>query len=252
MTREPSIWSETIQVRAYDCDFIDRWKPVSMLQTMQEIANTHANSLGYGFDEMTADNQAWVLSRIKVKFYKFPLNGETITIRTFPKGIQQKIFFTRDFLLTDSSNQVVVAASTAWLVIDFSARRMLLPSALKGDLPIPPGLTGIDDPIEKIFLPEKMDELWNVFASYSTLDVMGHVNNTRYVEWATDCFSSEHYQTHKLDWLQINYTNEVKPGEKVLLTRAQEKEDPLVWFVSGINQVKNNRAFEAVLGWSVR
>jgi len=252
MTIGPAVWTESVQVRAYDCDFLDRWKPVSMLQSMQEIANKHATHLGLGFDEMTAQNQAWVLSRIKVRFFEMPFNGETITIKTFPKGIQQKIFFTRDFIVTNQAGKTVAAASTAWLVIDYQARRMLLPSALKVELPHTPGLVGLDEPLEKITLPEKTNELWDVVASYSTLDIMGHVNNTRYIEWATDCFPIEHFQSNHLDWLQINYTNEVKPGEHVLLSNAQSTENPGTWVVQGINQAKNNRAFEAALGWSPR
>jgi medium-chain acyl-[acyl-carrier-protein] hydrolase len=252
MTIGPAVWTETVQVRAYDCDFLDRWKPVSMLQSMQEIANKHATSLGLGFEEMTAQNQAWVLSRIKVRFFEMPLNGETITVKTFPKGIQQKIFFIRDFLLTNNSGKVVAAASTAWLVIDYQARRMLLPSALKVELPQTPGLTGLDEQLEKITLPDRMNELWDVVASYSTVDIMGHVNNTRYVEWATDCFPVEYFQAHHLEWLQINYTNEVKPGEHVQLSSAQNTDTPTTWVVQGINQAKNNRAFEAALGWSPR
>jgi len=252
MARGPAVWTETVQVRAYDCDFQDRWKPVSMLQSMQEIANKHATSLGLGFDEMVSQNQAWVLSRIKVRFFEMPRNSEVITVKTFPKGVQQKIFFMRDFLLTDPSGKLMAAASTAWLVIDFQARRMLLPSALKVELPVTPGLVGLDEPLDKIVLPEKMIDLWNVVASYSTLDLMGHVNNTRYIEWATDCFSIDHFQTHQLDWLQVNYTNEVKPGEQVLLSNVQDSEDSSVWLVQGMNQAKNNRAFEAALGWSPR
>lgn len=252
MTEKPAYFKEEIKVRAYDCDFMDHWKPVCMLQSMQELANTHAASLGFGFDEMTAQNQAWVLSRIKIRYYEFPMNGDIITIQTFPRGVQQKIFFTRDFLLTNPAGKVMVAATTAWLVIDFTARRMLLPSALKGDLPIPPGLVGLDEPLEKIPLPENMTPLWTLPAAYSTIDVMGHVNNTRYIEWVSDCFPVEQYQSHKLDWIQINYTNEVKPGEQVLLSKAPAACDPQVWYVSGFNQNNNNRSFEAAAGWSPR
>ena len=252
MTIGPAVWTESVTVRAYDCDFLDRWKPVSMLQSMQEIANKHATSLGLGFDEMTAQNQAWVLSRMKIRFFNQPLNGETIIIKTFPKGIQQKIFFTRDFQLTNAAGELVAAATTAWLVIDYQARRMLLPSALSINLPHSPGLVGLDESLEKINLPAPMNDLWNVVASYSTLDVMGHVNNTRYIEWATDCFSIEHFQAHKLEWMQLNYTNEVKPGEQVLLASAAKPGDNLTWYVQGTNQAKNNRSFEAALGWSRR
>ena len=54
-------------------------------------------------------------------------------------------------------------------------------------------------------------------ADYSAVDLMGHVNNTRYVEWICNCFPQEKYQQEQIAWLQINYNNEVRPNEIVQL-----------------------------------
>jgi medium-chain acyl-[acyl-carrier-protein] hydrolase len=248
----PSIWTEETRVNANDTDFEGKWKPTRMLQVMQEAGNTHANLLGVGFHELAAKNQAWVLSRLKIKFIRFPAIDEMITIQTWPKGIQQKIFFDRHFKLTDEKGQNIALASSAYLLIDTKARKMLLPSALEKDLPRQHDLSAMDELLEKIVIPDSVQEHMRFNATYGTIDVMGHVNNTRYLEWITDCFPLDHYQTYKLDWVQINYANEIKPAENVSLALGLKSGEPSTWLVQGTNLTAENRAFEASLGWSKR
>ncbi len=78
---------------------------------------------------------------------------------------------------------------------------------------------------------------------------MGHVNNARYVEWITDGFPFEAYAGGGLDWLQVNFVNEVKPGEEVVLAMAPCEGKAGVWAVQGTNRTSGLPAFEAELGW---
>ena len=49
-----------------------------------------------------------------------------------------------------------------------------------------------------------------------SLDLLNHVNNSRYVEWICDAIPLETFSRKKLDWLQINYDHETRPGEDVV------------------------------------
>jgi acyl-CoA thioesterase FadM len=72
-------------------------------------------------------------SESKYKFNAFPTMRDTVTVKTWPVGIQQKVFFTRDFYFTAQDGTRLASATTAWILVDPSARRMLLPNALKGE-----------------------------------------------------------------------------------------------------------------------
>ncbi|RPJ43193.1 MAG: acyl-ACP thioesterase, partial [Chloroflexi bacterium] len=96
---------------------------------------------------------------------------------------------------------------------------------------------------------EDLSECFSLRAGYSTVDIMGHVNNARYVEWISDCFSIDEYQARRPAWLQINYLNEVKPGETVTLLRGERGEQPGCWYITGMNQVSGAKAFEAEFLW---
>lgn len=236
-------------ISGLECDFQNHWKPVYVLQAMQRAANIHAAALGAGFETLAAHGQTWVFSRFKLCFYTTPGADQPITIRTFVKGISQKLFFRRDFQLFTADGQLCAAATTAWLLLDTNARRLLPPAALKAQLPDPPDLVGLDETLEKLNPPADLEPGEVVRAGYNTIDLLGHVNNTRYVEWVTDCFPFEQYRTHRLAWLQINYNNEVLPGEQVALFRATNPAQPTRWWVVGENLVNGKRAFEAEVGW---
>jgi acyl-ACP thioesterase len=113
--------------------------------------------------------------------------------------------------------------------------------------PANPGRLAIDERLEKIVVPEGLHEQHVVQASYSMVDIIGHVNNTRYIEWAADCFTLDDYSRNELDSIQINYAAEVKPGERVSIQSATE--DDRTYVIAGINLNTGARAFEVVWVW---
>ncbi|MRR30359.1 hypothetical protein EG834_08560, partial [bacterium] len=120
-----SIFEETIRVPGYECDSNQKLKPAAFFRYLTEAAGVHAIRLGAGFEAMHERNLFWVHSRMKIKFLRFPKIGECITLRTWPKTIQQKLFFIRDYVVLDEAGEKVALASSAWLLIDSVSRRMV-------------------------------------------------------------------------------------------------------------------------------
>ncbi|MEW6504710.1 MAG: acyl-ACP thioesterase domain-containing protein [Chloroflexota bacterium] len=243
------IWCEQFRVHVYETDLNNRWKPAAFFQSMEEAAANHARNLGYDYPDMMAKGMIWVLSRLKIRFDAFPTIPDKIILQTFPKGIQQKIFFSRDFLFTLQSGKRLAVATSAWLLIDPHKRRMLLPTSLPGSLPSNDGLSTLNENLEKIALPGEMTPILTRTAGYSDLDLMNHVNNARYVEWVCDCFPPEHYRRYLPAWLQINYNHEVLPGASVTLSVGTKSVEPLTHVVCGSLNEGETRAFEAEIGW---
>jgi acyl-ACP thioesterase len=243
---EPNIfWQETLTVQSSETDFQKRLKLSRFFLWMQDAASTHADSLGFGFEAMAKQDTAWVLSRIKVVFNAVPEMGETVQLRTWPKGIQQKLFFMRDYSLTGENGQVYGLASTAYVVINTRTRRIVPPQMLSIAVPDNNGAYAIDEPLEKVPPVEPLQPCFSVQVGYSSVDILGHVNNARYIDWVTDCFSLEEHRAKKPAWIQINYLNEVKPGETVNLFRGQNPADPRQWYVTATNQNTGAKSFEA-------
>jgi len=245
-----SVWNAEIRVHPYETDINNRWKPTAIFQAFQEAANSHAANLGFDYHSLLEKGHIWVLSRLKVYFYRFPAMGDSLTIRTWPKGIRQKIFFTRDFQISAPDGSLHLAATSAWLLIDPVHHRMQLPSSLDGELPLNPGLNALEEDLMKIAPENGLTEKFTATAGYSMVDLLGHVNNARYIDWVLDCFDFEQFKTHHLAWLQINYNNEVRAGETVRLLAGPRAADPSRWLVVGEKSASGERAFEVELAWT--
>jgi medium-chain acyl-[acyl-carrier-protein] hydrolase len=243
------LFEETIRVNAFECDINRRLKPAVFFQRMTETAVIHAARLGVGFEDMLARNLFWVHSRMKIKFFEFPGPGDMITIRTWPKTIQQKLFFIRDFEVLDAGGRKLAAATSAWLIIDAAARKMVAPQSLDLDLPALANRTGLDEPLERLGMAESGEERLRVRAGYSAVDIVGHANNSRYVEWICDAFPYETFRHRKIDWLQINYDHEIRPDEEVSVLVNGVDHDPDLWALEGRIPSSDTRSFEALVRW---
>jgi len=243
------IWHEDISIKFSETDFQQNWKPSGFFSAMQEVGSLHATHLGYDYRDMFAANMSWVLSRAKIKFNAFPKVGEKVTIQTWPKGIHNKLFFMRDFFFLNENGSPLAAATCAFVLIDIKARRVLPWRVLKGELPDNQGLSAIDQFPERLNVPDEISECFSIQTRYSDVDLMGHVNNARYIEWITDCFSVQQYQTHQMEWLHINFLNEIKPDAQISIGSASDEKDSSISYVLGKNLTTSNTAFEAALQW---
>jgi medium-chain acyl-[acyl-carrier-protein] hydrolase len=247
-----TIWFTETTVKTYETDFQGNWKPAAFVQAMIEAATEHAAHLGFDYPSLLAKDMVWVLSRFKIQITAYPTVGDKIILKTWPKGLQQKLFFMRDFELRSPQGQPLAVASFAWLVMSPKARRMLAPQAiLQGfgtDVPDNGGLSALDEPLDKINPPDGLPERFIAAAQYSTVDMLGHANAARYVEWVCDCFSQEEYRQRPLAWLQLNYVNETRPGERLAIAAGPDGPGGR-WYVQGTNLNTGLKSFEAAVGW---
>ena len=249
MNNTSIIFESKERVNTFECDFQRNWKLASIFQHLTEAATTSAAQLGAGFDAMLNQNLFWVHSRMKIKFFSFPQAGDEVIIRTWPKTIQQKLFYIRDFEMLDNIGKPLALATSAWLVIDATKRRMIPPRSLNIELPGLPEKAGLDEPLEKLGLDNVGEERLCVRAGYSVVDMLGHVNNSRYIDWICDIFPMDMYKNNTLDWIQINYDHEIRPGEEVVLSAKERADKDGVWQVVGNNRSNDTLAFEALLHW---
>ena len=101
--------------------------------------------------------------------------------------------------MLDTAGQRLAAATSAWLIINATTHRMASPKAVNLDLPAASDRIGLDEPLDRIGLAQNGEERLRVHAGYSAVDIVGHVNNSRYVEWMCDAFPLEMFSRHKLE-----------------------------------------------------
>lgn len=236
------IYSKNHTIACYEADANQLMRPTAMLDMMQEAANINATALGFGYDELINSNTAWVLSRIHVKFEKLPLWRQEVNLKTWHKGVA-KLFYLRDFILSDTEGNAMIKATTSWLIIDMKTRRLVRNS----DLATSPDKCNKEDaiaePADKVVVPVDIEpELVRKHpVTWSEIDTNGHVNNVKYAVWALDAVKPEDIKERPLKELLINYDAEVMPGDTVKIYRTiQESEDGLVYYITGKVDDKQN------------
>ena len=235
-------FEQKFTIPCYDTDASWRLKPSSFMDLAQEAAGQHAVYLGFGYEDLIATNTAWILSRVHVEFVDAPKWRENITLRTWHKGLN-RLFFLRDFILTDDEGRERVKATTSWLVLNLETRRLVRDPKLMEE-----GTVCLDNvietPADKVVMPKNAEPQYVMdhHVAYSDVDMNGHTNNAMYMQWAMDAVDYDIVSTRPVKWFTINFNHETKPGDIVALYKVvKEEEDGRHVFVEG--KVNDQSAF---------
>ena len=235
-------FEQKFTIPCYDTDASWRLKPSSFMDLAQEAAGQHAVYLGFGYDDLIATNTAWILSRVHVEFVDSPKWRENITLRTWHKGLN-RLFFLRDFILTDDQGRERVKATTSWLVLNLETRRLVRDPKLMEE-----GTVCLDNvietPADKVVMPKDIEPQYVMdhHVAYSDVDMNGHTNNAMYMQWAMDAVDYDIASTRPVKWFTINFNHETKAGDIVALYKVvKEEEDGRHVFVEG--KVNDQSAF---------
>lgn len=237
-------FSADYTIPCYDTDLNQRLKPAAFLNMAQEAANLHADYLGVGYDTLDDTKQAWVMSRMRVVFERLPLWREKVNLKSWHKGAEGFMFL-RDFILSDNAGEPLVKATTSWLVIDMTTRRLARRGAFAefaADSSKCIHEHVIEEPAAKVVIPEGFSPIKSAIhtASYSDLDMNRHVNNVQYVVWAMDIVDLEMTDSTPLRELEINFNTEVRPADQVELTLYANPDASGTLFVEGKVGGKNS------------
>lgn len=213
------IWQETFPVRFGNIDRSDRLTLASTFDFFQEVAISHAEDLGVGRDALARTRQAWVLSRMSVVLERRPKLGETITVRSWPRG-SDRLFAVRDYDIRDGSDRPIVRGRSGWIILDIDKRRPLRVQQLIENLPLNEGLDAFSAGAAGLDARDNLSKTGERRAAYSDIDYNGHVNNARYVQWIQDIVEPEILEKAGHIRLDINYVSEIKPGELIELWSA--------------------------------
>ena len=206
-------------IPCYDTDASGRLKPASFMNLAQEAAGQHAVYLGFGYDDLIVTNTAWILSRVHIRFVDTPIWKDDVVLTTWHKGLN-RLFFVRDFRLTDKEGRTRVEATTSWLVMNLETRRLVRDPQLRE------GSECLEDviatPAGKVQMPKDVEPqlMFEHLVAYSDIDVNGHANNAMYMQWAMDAVDYDIASTRPVKEVTINFNHETKAGDVVALYKS--------------------------------
>lgn len=194
-------------------------RPAAFMDMTQELANRHADILGFGFDQLQQTRTAWVLSRMHFRFNSYPKWRDEMTLRTWHKG-PEGLFYLRDFQLLGDDGSVCVEATTSWLVVNIDTRRLVRGVVL--DETTACHDHAIEESCDRIQMPKDVDPVPAGVhrVGYSDIDMNGHTNNAMYLVWAMDALDYAVTSSRPVREVKINFNQETRPGDDVEFFRA--------------------------------
>jgi acyl-ACP thioesterase len=170
-------------------------------------AGINADDNGFGLRRLHEMQCAWVLSRMSIEMTRFPEQYENIQVETWVQEVG-RVNTIRNFCIRDEKNEIIGNACSIWVMFDMISRRAKDLQTLEGIHEYATGEAGlIDKPIR---LDAVEGEDYDGFkVKYSDIDINGHVNSIRYIQWISDCFSLDCYRKCQVKRFEINYMNEM-------------------------------------------
>ncbi|NMA32551.1 MAG: hypothetical protein GX944_01310 [Alphaproteobacteria bacterium] len=201
-------YTENKIVKTYQCDRHGFIRPIILMNYLQDVADSHAELLGVGRKFCIKKSIAWVVTHYLIDIIKLPSESDKLIISTWPvdNGPLKAI---RDFEIHGSDGQLMIRATSQWILIDTVARRPLrLTDCLPADWSCNTN-RALDLPFDKFpdFISTEKDTLFSI--CYDDVDINQHVNNAIYAKWATESVGVKFRDTHSLRKLFINFKKEI-------------------------------------------
>ena len=246
MTKPTPLYTMQSSVQDSDTDFRRRQKLSSMFRMFQDIAALHAANLGASVKRLHEElNVAWILMRVRIEIDRYPVLSQELTVETWPQA--PRALYDRDYMLRDLENNALVRAASTWVIMDLGTREIKRDKFLD--------YCGLEMNKERSLGRSlgKLKQVPNAKLAYekriqfSDVDYNIHVNNAKYVDFVMDAFSFDEHRKGVIKAFEINYVNEIGPGEVIHIKRKPLGDG--IEYVEGMRKIDKALVFNAIAEW---
>ncbi len=239
-----SLYTKNYRVELSHADFKGNLKLSSLFTYFQDIAGLHSENLGMGRKVLYEQHKViWVLVRIRVDIIKYPKWKDIITVETWPQE-PGRVGFDRDFLVRDNEGNILIKAVSTWVVIDVESRRLRKTNLVYTGYPPVIEERAIDCKLGNLNSKGELEMAYKRTVRYSDIDINGHLNNAKYLDFIMDSFSLEEHKKINIKSIEISYSNEALPGETIIIYKDISEIHSNIIYMKGINE-KDDLIFKA-------
>jgi medium-chain acyl-[acyl-carrier-protein] hydrolase len=222
----------------------------SLFNFMQDIASDHAVLLGYGRDDLMKSNHFWVLSRMYASFRECPVWNESVTVKTWPSGVEQ-IFAIRNYELRYTDGKFIGSASSSWLIIDRTTKKIQRPDGFlhnynRDNLVIESPLRS---PLKLIGASGQGKNSPAFRVKINDLDINLHTNNVNYIKWVTDTYDLSFVMNHRPCSAEINYLAEAIFDDEIVIRTSEDEAESRYFNHSIIRTADNKELCRVRIEW---
>ena len=220
-------WEYNFRVRSFDVDQNNNITLNSISEYLQEVAGDHANTMGFGYRQVVLQQMAWILGGIKIEVNRLPLWEEDIRVKTWI--VENNRFVSRrDFQWYDQEGNILINASTNWILLNTERRRPVGIDSMNFDVTLHPEQKATSSEVANIRAKFEDANNTEYQVRYSDLDMVGHMNNTKYIQLFLDSYSAEFHKNHNIKSLDINFKNEAQYQDKLVLSIMNNTDSHLI------------------------
>ena len=209
-------------------DMSRRMRMSELFRLLEEVAVAHTEAMGCTRSETLDRGLLWIITRQLVEIREMPVYDDEIIVRGW-QGDMMHVFFPR-FCEVIKEGRVVIRAQALWALMDEKTRTMIMPEDYDIELP---GRPGSEDMIlPAIYIPKEAGDptaITPMYATFSQMDINGHMNNTSYFNIIDDALWSDLSASRAINnaksasrmpepkSVYINYNNELTAGTHYIL-----------------------------------
>ncbi len=213
-------FTQSYTLKSYECDASFRLRVMSLFNFFQDVADMHAEQMGVGYTFCEQNQIGWVGANYHVRIHRMPKWRETVHLSTWPSGTTA-VSGIRDFQLTDEQGNVLIDASSQWVLVDIEKMR---PVPVKKHLPT---YEIINERAIETSFPKwettPMQTILQIPVLHDHIDFNRHVNNANYPVWALDSLTDDFLSAHMLTELEVAFKKPALPGD--MLTVQMHTDD---------------------------
>jgi len=214
---------EQLTIKSYQTNQFGKASIASLFHIMLEAAWAHAQIMDWGYDDLKNNNLFWVLSRFYLQVEKYPAWQDRIILNTWSAGTDGMYAY-REYILENEFGEVLLKASSAWLILDMENHKIFRLSDYKDTFPKLIDLNACRNP-KRLKPDAHSDNLKFYPVHFSDLDINKHFNSVKYVERVLDDFGIDFLNDHEPTELEVNYLKEAVEGDSIAVTRTEISEN---------------------------
>ncbi len=243
-----SVFKNNYHVGLRDIDLTKKLKISALFNYLQDISSLHVENLGIGIEAIEKRcGVIWILMRAKAEIERYPFWNEDITIETWHQK-PKKLEFERDFIVRDATGDVIIRVVSMWIIIDTKTRQPKKSELINVQYPpffeeraITNSRLGKIKPFSHTKIAYKKT------IGYSDTDINGHINNAKYIDFATDCFPVEQHMQYYIKSMRINYIREAIPGDNIVICKDISDLNSNMVYIGGIKEDSGAPIFSTIV-----
>ncbi|MGX7666181.1 acyl-[acyl-carrier-protein] thioesterase [Flavobacterium pedocola] len=217
-----SVYSHEWEINFTQCAPNGYLKYVDLCNLLQLTAAEHSILGGLSFNDMQEHHQAWVLSRIRIEIDALPKWQDKVVVKTWIESLEgNKSIRNIEMYLNDKK---IVGTTTFWAVFNTQLRKSEGLALPHEHFEKYPEHQATSKSFSRINILQETEKVGKRNVVLSDLDIVNHVNNTKYLEWCLDSLHPKTVLKQEFKALEMNFLRELNLFEIVEINANPEKD----------------------------